>query len=57
MDLSGTLEDASRRALRFIERMKIEDALRDHESRAAAADALGLTQRALANKMKEHGIE
>jgi transcriptional regulator with PAS, ATPase and Fis domain len=57
MDLSGTLEDASQRALRFIERMKIEDALRDHESRAAAAESLGLTQRALASKMKEHGIE
>src|SRR5215212_7236051 len=57
VDLSGTLAEAGERAARIIERLKIADALGRTDSRAAAADLLGITPRTLAAKMKEHGIE
>jgi DNA-binding NtrC family response regulator len=57
VDLSGTLEEAAQRALRIIERMKIDDALAHTPSRAAAAELLGITPRTLAAKMREHEIE
>jgi DNA-binding NtrC family response regulator len=53
IDLSGTLEEVALR----IEKVKIKEALRTTDSRNAAADALGITPRALAAKMKEHGLE
>jgi DNA-binding NtrC family response regulator len=56
-DLSGTLDEASERALRAVEKVKIEDALRQAETRAAAAEQLGISNRVLAAKMKELGIE
>ncbi|HKR65129.1 MAG TPA: helix-turn-helix domain-containing protein, partial [Thermoanaerobaculia bacterium] len=57
LDLTGTLEEASQRALRIIERMKIEDALSGTSNRTAAADLLGITPRALAAKLREHELE
>ncbi|HET8797124.1 MAG TPA: sigma 54-interacting transcriptional regulator, partial [Thermoanaerobaculia bacterium] len=57
VDLSGTLEEASARTLRVVERMKIAEALAQTGSRAEAAERLGLTHRALAAKMKELEIE
>ncbi|MFL6244758.1 MAG: sigma-54-dependent transcriptional regulator [Thermoanaerobaculia bacterium] len=57
LDLTGTLDDATARALRIIERMKIEDALQRTTTRNAAADLLGISTRALTAKMKELEIE
>jgi DNA-binding NtrC family response regulator len=57
VDLSGTLDEASQRALRIIERMKITDALSRSSDRNAAAELLGITPRALASKMRDHELE
>ena len=57
LDLSGTLEDANARTLRVVERLKIAEALQQTDSRADAAERLGISVRTLAAKMKEHGIE
>jgi DNA-binding NtrC family response regulator len=57
LDLSGTLADASGRAVGIVERLKITDALERAGGRAEAAELLGITPRALAAKMKELGIE
>ena len=57
LDLSGTLEEASARTARLVERMKIAEALEQTNSRADAAEKLGISVRTLATKMKEHGIE
>jgi len=53
IDLTGSLAVVASR----VEKMKIQQALRDCESRNAAADALGISARVLAAKMKEHGLE
>ena len=57
LDLTGTLEEATERASRVVERMKITDALKSAESRNAAAELLGISPRTLAAKMKELEIE
>jgi DNA-binding NtrC family response regulator len=57
LDLSGTLEEASARTVRVVERLKIAEALQQTDSRADAAERLGISVRTLAAKMKEHGIE
>jgi transcriptional regulator with PAS, ATPase and Fis domain len=57
LDLSGTLEEASARAAKLVERLKITDALRRTASRNEAADALGVSVRALNAKIKELEIE
>jgi len=57
LDLSGTLSEAADRALRGVEKLKIEDALRRSLSRNEAAELLGIAPRTLAAKMKEYGIE
>jgi DNA-binding NtrC family response regulator len=57
LDLTGTLEEATGRTARIVERMKIEDALSRSSSRNAAAELLGVTPRALAAKMKELNLE
>jgi len=56
LDLSGTLDEATGRVAAIVERLKIAEALRATSSRAEAAEALGITPRTLAAKMKEHGI-
>jgi two-component system, NtrC family, response regulator AtoC len=57
VDLSGTLDEATQRTTRVVERMKITDALARTNSRTEAADALGITPRTLAAKMKELKID
>jgi DNA-binding NtrC family response regulator len=57
VDLTGTLDEASQRVLRVVEKLKIDDALQRSANRNAAAELLGLTPRALAAKLREHGIE
>jgi DNA-binding NtrC family response regulator len=57
LDLSGTLEEATGRATRMVERVKITDALRRSANRNDAANALGISVRALNAKMKELDIE
>jgi DNA-binding NtrC family response regulator len=56
LDLSGTIGEASDRALRVIERLKIADALARSSSRSDAAELLGIAPRTLASKMKEYGL-
>jgi len=57
LDLSGSLDEATSRAARTVERLKIEDALRRAASRAEAAEMLGISLRTLTSKMREHGLE
>ena len=57
LDLSGTLEEATARAVAEVERIKITDALRRAGSRAAAAEYLGISARTLATKMKDLSID
>ena len=57
LDLSGTLEEASARAARLAERIKIVDVLRTAGSRNEAAEALGVSVRVLNAKIKELAIE
>jgi DNA-binding NtrC family response regulator len=58
VDLTGTLEEATERTTRVVERMKITDALsRTQNNRNAAAELLGISPRTLAAKMKELEIE
>ena len=56
LDLSGTLDEATVRTARLVEKLKVADALRSSSNRAAAADLLGISVRTLSAKMKEHGI-
>jgi DNA-binding NtrC family response regulator len=56
-DLSGTLADASARALSVVERLKISDALQRTATRTEAAELLGISTRSLAAKMKELHLE
>jgi DNA-binding NtrC family response regulator len=53
LDLTGTLDEATGRATRIIERMKIEDALQRAPTRIAAAELLGISMRSLSAKMKD----
>ena len=57
LDLTGTLDEATGRATRIIERMKIRDALQRSPNRNAAAELLGISARALSMKMKELELE
>jgi len=56
VDLSGTLEEVSARAVEAVQRLKIQDVLRRFPVRAEAAEALGLSMRALNAKMRELGL-
>lgn len=57
LDLSGSISEATDRAVSVVERIKITEALRHSESRSAAAESLGITPRTLAAKIREHGME
>ena len=57
LDLSGTLAEASDRAGRSAEKLKIADVLRATGSRADAAETLGITPRTLAAKMRDYGMD
>jgi DNA-binding NtrC family response regulator len=58
IDLSGTLADASRRALAEVERRKIEATLRETDgNRARAAELLQVSPKAFAAKLKEYRLD
>ncbi len=56
-DLSGTLDEAVSRVTSAVESIRIRDALDRCDSRAQAAEVLGISMRVLSAKMKELGIE
>jgi DNA-binding NtrC family response regulator len=56
-DLSGTLSDATERAVRAVERRKITDALRDSGgNKTRAAEALGVSYKTLLTKIKDYEL-
>ena len=56
-DLSGTLDEASRRAVREVERRKIAEALRVTDGDTVkAADLLGMPSRLLTRKIRTYGV-
>jgi DNA-binding NtrC family response regulator len=58
LDLTGTLSDVTRRAVAEVERLKIEEVLREAEgNRGRAAELLQVSYKALLSKLKEHKIE
>ena len=57
-DLTGSLQDVARRGAAEAERRKLRQALAESEGdRARAAEALGITFKALTIKLKEHRVE
>jgi DNA-binding NtrC family response regulator len=58
MDWSGTLSEVSGRALRSVERAKIEATLRDCKwNKAAAAQRLGVSYKTLLTKIHAYGLD
>jgi DNA-binding NtrC family response regulator len=58
LDLSGTLADASRRAVAAVERVKLAEAMGAvGGNRARAADQLQISFKMLTAKLKEHGLD
>ena len=56
-DLSGTLSDVGQRALRFVERNKIREALKNAEgNKGRAAEDLGISYKTLLTKIKDYGL-
>jgi len=55
-DLSGTLDEATARAVSAVERAKIRQALSAGATREAAADRLGVSVRTLAGRIRELGV-
>jgi DNA-binding NtrC family response regulator len=57
LDLSGTLSDVAHRALRLVERRKIERALEANlGNKSKTAEDLGVSYKTLLNKMKEYAL-
>ena len=57
-DLSGSLADATRRAVAHVERLKVQQALREaDDNKGRAAELLQITYKALLGKLKEHRLE
>ena len=57
-DFSGTLQDVARRGAAEAERRKLQHALAASEGdRLRAAEALGITYKALTSKLKEHRLD
>ncbi|PWT89637.1 MAG: transcriptional regulator, partial [Blastocatellia bacterium] len=57
VDLSGTLSDVAHRALRVVERKKIQKALETNDgNKGRAAEDLGISYKTLLNKMKEYTL-
>ena len=58
LDLSGTLMDAIRRAQAVVERMKIEDAMKEADNvKGRAAELLQISYKMFLAKLKEHRFE
>ena len=58
LDLSGTMMDAIRRAQSVVERMKIEDAMKEAENvKGRAAELLQISYKMFLAKLKEHRFE
>jgi DNA-binding NtrC family response regulator len=56
-DLSGTLSDATDRAVRMIERQKISDILAQNDgNKTRAAEALDVSYKTLLTKIKEYNL-
>jgi DNA-binding NtrC family response regulator len=56
-DLSGTLSDATERAVKMIERQKIAEVLAQHDgNKTRAAEALDVSYKTLLTKIKEYGL-
>jgi DNA-binding NtrC family response regulator len=57
LDLSGTLSDVNTRALRFLEKLKIREALAAHNgNKARSAETLGISYKTLLSKIKEYDL-
>jgi DNA-binding NtrC family response regulator len=57
LDLSGTLSDVAHRALRVVERRKIQSALAANDgNKSRTAEDLGVSYKTLLNKMKEYTL-
>jgi DNA-binding NtrC family response regulator len=57
LDLSGTLGEATDRAVRLVERRKITDALRDAGgNKTRAAESLGVSYKTLLTKIKDYAL-
>ena len=58
LDLSGSLMDATKRALAVVERMKIEATLKEADNvKGRAAELLQINYKMLLAKLKEHRLE
>jgi DNA-binding NtrC family response regulator len=58
VDMTGTLSDVTRRAVAGVEKLKIEEVLREADgSKGRAAELLQISYKALISKLKEHRIE
>ena len=58
LDLTGSLSDATRRALAVVEKVKIEQVLKEADnSKGRAAELLQISYKMLLAKLKEHRIE
>jgi len=58
LDLSGSLMDATKRALAVVERMKIEQVLKEADNvKGRAAELLQISYKLLLSKLKEHRLE
>ncbi len=58
VDMSGTLTDVTRRAVAGVEKLKIEEVLREAEgNKGRAAELLQISYKALISKLKEHRLE
>ncbi|HKO97887.1 MAG TPA: sigma-54 dependent transcriptional regulator [Pyrinomonadaceae bacterium] len=56
-DLSGTLSDATQRALRIVERQKIQDSLKSNDgNKNKAAEDLGVSYKTLLTKIKDYDL-
>ncbi len=57
LDLSGTLSEVGQRALRFVERNKIREALsKTEENKGRAAEDLGVSYKTLLTKIKDYNL-
>ena len=58
LDLSGSLMDATKRALAVVEKMKIEQVLKEADNvKGRAAELLQISYKMLLAKLKEHRLE